>query len=741
MAKDSAGPSPPKKRKHPAPLSYENRVLLAKELLQNHPVIWNRKHPKFHTNSARDAAWTVVASRLRLDLEATRKEWKRFMNMHFTRQQRLSRGGAPTKTTQLHRLLDGLFPKESDSEEVVEVTVRGLQCALCLRWTSNGELFEMFEDICGVVPKVRTVLGVYFCEKSVEGQKICTLCRELVELMEEFRTLCQLTNELGQERVRIQVLDSADAVGWRSCASKIAKVCDSVRLQQRLVDRAMKQDAEDPVGIKLEVEEEWDWKEEEDRLKLSPVEVKKEEESSSDEEDSSDDEGSTESESEDDNTLYEVFKVVDGDEDPSKIKSEPEDNDEVAVEPDKPPTPPSHHKFTAADRLRFAQVCHSHPIIWNHHELPKNRANSKTNSRNAAWDAIAAQFDITRDQAKLEYKRLRNIHAGRGSRLASGELRSDDYLIVDPLFGVLCKMMGSPTVAGKEVSGKDKARKNTAKQPKRRQQRVRTNGERKERHRMDYEWSLRFAKEIDKLEPFWNVNHADHTRPTMTKLLSSLAATMQCDVATVRREWKRFGEMHRRKLVGQARGKKSRSTVNATASDDPLQTLLDKFFAYKTLEADGDGGGRLKSRFDSEGCVAREQRGVIRYVKVCEECGKHVERSVFEAHMNRHRGVKPYGCRFCEGRYTTRVNRDRHENIYHTREGFDIECDACGERFRHKSSLAFHYAVRHKSANVPCGICQKVFKHDRHLDFHMQKQHSVKLTNYRKSMAAKAVKG
>lgn len=194
----------------------------------------------------------------------------------------------------------------------------------------------------------------------------------------------------------------------------------------------------------------------------------------------------------------------------------------------------------------------------------------------------------------------------------------------------------------------------------------------------------------------------------MTKLLSSLAATMQCDVATVRREWKRFGEMHRRKLVGQARGRKSRTT-HLNASDDPLQTLLDKFFAYKTLEVDG---GRLKSRFDSEGCVAREQRGVIRYVKVCEECGKHVERSVFEAHMNRHRGVKPYGCRFCEGRYTTRVNRDRHENIYHTREGFDIECDACGERFRHKSSLAFHYAVRHKSANVPCGICQKVFKHE-----------------------------
>uniref|UniRef100_A0A8D8CEV5 Endothelial zinc finger protein induced by tumor necrosis factor alpha n=1 Tax=Culex pipiens TaxID=7175 RepID=A0A8D8CEV5_CULPI len=736
MAKDSAGPSPPKKRKHPAPLTYENRVRLAKELLQNHPVIWNRKHPKFHTNSARDTAWTVVASKLRFDLEATRKEWKRFMNMHFTRQQRVSRGDAPAKTTQLHRLLDGLFPKESDSEEVVEVTVRGLQCALCLRWTSNGELFEMFEDICGVVPKVRTVLGVYFCEKSVEGRKICTLCRELVELMEEFRTLCQLTNELGQERVRIQVLDSADAVGWRSCASKIAKVCDSVRLQQRLVDRAMKQDAEEPVGIKLEVEEEGDRKEEEDRLKLSPVEVKKEEESSSDEEDSSDDEDSTESESEDDNTLYEVFKVVDGDDEPVKIKSEPEDNDAVVIEPDKPSTPPSHHKFTAADRLRFAQACLSHPIIWNHRDLPKNPTNSKTDARNAAWDAIGTEFDITRDQAKLEYKRLRNIHAGRGTRLASGELRPDDYLIVDPLFGVLCKMMGVPAAVVKEITGKDKARKSTDKQPKRRQQRVRTNGERKERHRMDYEWSLRFAKEVDKLEPFWNVSHADHTRPTMTKLLSSLATTMQCDVATVRREWKRFGEMHRRKLVGQARGRKSR-TINANASDDPLQPLLDKFFAYKTLE----GGGRLKSRFDSEGCVAREQRGVIRYVKVCEECGKHVERSVFEAHMNRHRGVKPYGCRFCEGRYTTRVNRDRHENIYHTREGFDIECDACGERFRHKSSLAFHYAVRHKSANVPCGICQKVFKHDRHLDFHMQKQHSVKLTNYRKSMAAKAVKG
>lgn len=429
------------------------------------------------------------------------------MNMHFTRQQRLSRGGAPAKMTQLHRLLDGLFPKESDSEEVVEVAVRSLQCALCLRWTSNGELFEMFEDVGGLVPKVRTVLGIYLCEKSAGDWKICALCRELVELMEEFRTLCQLTNELGQERVRIQVLDSADAVGWRSCASKIAKVCDSVRLQQRLVDRAMKQDVEEPVGIKLEVEEEGDRKEEEDRLKLSPVEVKKEEESSSDEEDSSDDEGSTESESDEDNTLYEVFKVVDGDDEPARIKSEPEDDAE-AVEPDKPPTPPSHHKFTAADRLRFAQVCHSHAIIWNHRAIPKNLANSKTDARNAAWDAIGAQFEITRDQAKLEYKRLRNIHAGRGSRLASGELRPDDYLIVDPLFGVLCRMMGSPAAVEAPTKKKIEQRKSTAKQPKR-QQRVRTNGERKERHRMDYEWSLRFAKEIDKLEPFWNVNHAE----------------------------------------------------------------------------------------------------------------------------------------------------------------------------------------------------------------------------------------
>uniref|UniRef100_A0A1Q3EZD5 Uncharacterized protein n=1 Tax=Culex tarsalis TaxID=7177 RepID=A0A1Q3EZD5_CULTA len=760
MAKDDADRPPPKKRKYPAPLSYDNRVRLAKELLRNHPVIWDRKHPKFHNNTDRDAAWTEVASTLGFDPEATRKEWKRFMNMHFTWQKRVTRRGTPAKTTQLHQLLDGLFSKDDSSEsDLEEVLESGLQCKLCLRWTTNEALFDMFEDIDPVIAKIRTVLGVFLCEKPA-GRKICALCRQLVELVDDYRTLCALTNEL--ERVRLRVVDSADAVGWRSGGKRVAKVCDSVRLQQRLVERAMKEqnfkgEVEQPKGIKREVEEaDGNGKEvEEDRLKLSPVEIKKEEEtSSSDSEGSSDEDDSSES-------LYEVYKVVEceGEEEPAKIKSEPEDdyedpivlpeespqNDEPEpetkpVEKQRPTTPPSDHKFTTEERLRFAQACLEHPILWDR-SLHENHVNSKIRERNAAWDAIGARFDITREVARLEYKRLRNIHQSRGSRLASGELRPDDYLIVDPLFPVLCKLMGTPT---KAPAGKAKAATKKTAQPKRRQQRVRPNGERRERHRMDYEWSLRFAKEIDKLEPFWNVDHADHTRPTMTKLLASLAATMQCDVATVRREWKRFGEMHRRKLMGQAHGRQPRplkTNSKEPCSVDPLQTLLDKFFAYKTLESTSDGDGRLgvKPRFDDAGCIAQERRGVFRYVKICEECGKHVERSLFEAHMNRHRGVKPYECRFegCKGQYTTRVNRDRHENIYHTREGFNIECDACGEKFKHKSSFEFHYAVRHKSQNLPCGICQKVFKHDRHLDFHMQKQHSVKLSNYRKSLAAK----
>ncbi|XP_055617084.1 zinc finger protein 283-like [Toxorhynchites rutilus septentrionalis] len=135
-----------------------------------------------------------------------------------------------------------------------------------------------------------------------------------------------------------------------------------------------------------------------------------------------------------------------------------------------------------------------------------------------------------------------------------------------------------------------------------------------------------------------------------------------------------------------------------------------------------------KRSFSDVGCIRTKVNGQMVYAKVCELCGKQVERSRFEVHMNMHNGLRPYLCSFegCNRRYVSKTIRDRHEILYHGEDGYIFPCDQCDEKFKLKSVYEYHYALKHKNENVPCNICGKVFKHKSILRDHMR----VHKTNY-----------
>ncbi|EAT45834.1 AAEL002930-PA, partial [Aedes aegypti] len=133
-----------------------------------------------------------------------------------------------------------------------------------------------------------------------------------------------------------------------------------------------------------------------------------------------------------------------------------------------------------------------------------------------------------------------------------------------------------------------------------------------------------------------------------------------------------------------------------------------------------------KTYFEDDGCIKIRKGGTIRYEKICELCGKQVERSMFEYHMNQHNGVRPYACSYegCGKQYSNKITRDRHELLIHCQDNYKYECDRCGEKFKTRSTFDYHYAVRHQSQMVPCPICGKLLKHKSLIREHV-KRHTV----------------
>ena len=90
-------------------------------------------------------------------------------------------------------------------------------------------------------------------------------------------------------------------------------------------------------------------------------------------------------------------------------------------------------------------------------------------------------------------------------------------------------------------------------------------------------------------------------------------------------------------------------------------------------------------------------------------------------------GEKPYGCKYCEKRFTQKTGLNQHERI-HTGE-IPYVCKYCSKRFRNKSSVTFHERKYHTGEKpYECKTCNMSFIQSDRLKNHL-KQHDLKLKN------------
>ncbi|XP_039494089.1 transcription factor Ouib [Drosophila santomea] len=130
---------------------------------------------------------------------------------------------------------------------------------------------------------------------------------------------------------------------------------------------------------------------------------------------------------------------------------------------------------------------------------------------------------------------------------------------------------------------------------------------------------------------------------------------------------------------------------------------------------------------------------------VCEECGNHIKgRIAFILHCKRHRGVKEFGCEFCEDRFCTPAELKRHVRRHtgekpfkcrhcsrsfsdystrlkhertHTNER-PFVCKECNNAFTTSYILKNHMLVHTGEKAFKCDLCDKSFSRDTHLTTH-----------------------
>ncbi|XP_058442988.1 uncharacterized protein LOC131425262 [Malaya genurostris] len=372
-------------------------------------------------------------------------------------------------------------------------------------------------------------------------------------------------------------------------------------------------------------------------------------------------------------------------------------------------------------KMQLAEICCSHEIIWNC-QHPEYYGTTK---REEAWDEISKQLNMTCAEVKFHWDRLRSIYRTRSIRLIRGQIRKDDPILTDPLYKVLDVMLNENMQVGirseariDEILDKPSETESYS----------------------SVEQRVRLAEEISKHEMIWNLDHPDFYKAEQRgNIWREIAAKFELEPHVVRSEWRRFRDYHHAQTVRISQGDLDESSA------DSLYKTLNQYLslvcerASVVTKTDNTGTGQkrpmpdptnnptvLKRRFtgkryfDDHGCIKVRENGSVRYHKTCELCGKQIERSLFEFHMNGHYGLTPYECTFegCNKRYGNRVTRDRHEIMVHGEEGFRFQCDQCGEKFKQRAKYDYHYAIKHKSQEVPCGICGKLLKHKNLLKNH-----------------------
>ncbi|ALC47853.1 CG11762, partial [Drosophila busckii] len=132
-------------------------------------------------------------------------------------------------------------------------------------------------------------------------------------------------------------------------------------------------------------------------------------------------------------------------------------------------------------------------------------------------------------------------------------------------------------------------------------------------------------------------------------------------------------------------------------------------------------------------------------VYICEQCGAHVKtKQLFERHMRKHTGDRPFACdacpgrflsaselrahtvthtgqrpfpcRYCSNRYTNYTGRLKHERMHANVRPF--VCEECGKAFTNNYILKNHRLVHTGERSFSCELCKRSFLRKTHLKTH-----------------------
>eukprot|EP00088_Acartia_fossae_P005328 TRINITY_DN12344_c0_g1_i12.p1 TRINITY_DN12344_c0_g1~~TRINITY_DN12344_c0_g1_i12.p1 ORF type:complete len:586 (-),score=125.28 TRINITY_DN12344_c0_g1_i12:252-2009(-) len=133
----------------------------------------------------------------------------------------------------------------------------------------------------------------------------------------------------------------------------------------------------------------------------------------------------------------------------------------------------------------------------------------------------------------------------------------------------------------------------------------------------------------------------------------------------------------------------------------------------------------------------------------CDICGKSVGRESYEKHLNMHAGLKPYKCKVCSNRFTSKSALKYHQYQHDGKKPHSCEicgasfilrfrltnhmlthtenekklysCEVCNKAYSFKASLADHMKVHREESPFKCDVCGLAFKQRNALKRHMMR--------------------
>ena len=105
---------------------------------------------------------------------------------------------------------------------------------------------------------------------------------------------------------------------------------------------------------------------------------------------------------------------------------------------------------------------------------------------------------------------------------------------------------------------------------------------------------------------------------------------------------------------------------------------------------------------------------------LCPICGKNVERSKYNYHLQSVHEKTKYLCSVCNKELKTKMSLTHHMKLHENKR---LQCEYCGKYFREQKSLNHHKAYRHQGKCFECKECGKKLSKKSNLKTHIQIVH------------------